>query len=560
MGLIAIASGGVEPSAVHLHLGSDGRYFKVGTTTQLLTTGNNSCAINSPQPVISLASTGTASSPGLGSDSIGVKSKSGANGTPCGQVDSTESVQFKPGTTIGGRTFSGVRFDLEITGNAIVKLTLSRGTTSAVYQLQTGTSIATSQSSEADYDTTVPYTVSSSPGDTTDACAAPNSSGPNSGPNDNCEWTVQPGFNFDTAVVTTVSTGSVAVEGSNDFGNNTNFDTVFFLSNGAPTPANDSVTTNEDTAVSGNVLTNDSDPDGNPLSASLVSGPSHGTLTLAGTGAFTYTPAANYQGSDSFTYAASDGSESTNATANITVSPVDDPPVAVDDTAEVNQHEFVDIPVVANDSDIDSSTLTPTNIGNISPANATATVNGDGTVRFTPPASYTGPGSFTYQASDGTLTSNTATVSVTVFPAICSNDTVTDADGSTVGTFTRLDDSFNCKRYTLDASAADDTVLFQPTGGDLVDYRGFVSFGANPSYTPGDPVVLNLDYDPTGGDTFRPVQWCAAPQFDGSHQVTSATIPSGETWCIASATTDPDGSGVPVTTFQVFGHDDPKFR
>jgi len=151
-------------------------------------------------------------------------------------------------------------------------------------------------------------------------------------------------------------------------------------------------------------------------------------------------------------------------------------------------------------------------------------------------------------------------VSVTVFPAICSNDTVTDADGSTVGTFTRLDDSFNCKRYTLDASAADDTVLFQPTGGDFVDYRGFVSFGSDPAYTPGDPVLLNLSYDPTGGDTFRPVQWCSAPHFDGSHQVTSATIPAGETWCIASAATDPDASGVPVTTFQVFGHDDPKFR
>ena len=53
-----------------------------------------------------------------------MKSKSGANGTPCGQVDSAETVQFKPGTTIGSRTFSGVRLDLEITGNAVAKLTL----------------------------------------------------------------------------------------------------------------------------------------------------------------------------------------------------------------------------------------------------------------------------------------------------------------------------------------------------------------------------------------------------------------------------------------------------
>src|SRR3954465_8491416 len=152
MGAVAIAtSGGAEPSAVRLHLGSNGKYFKFGTSTQTLTTANNSCGINSPSPVMSISSTGTASSPGLGTDSIGVKSKSGANGTPCGQVDSTETVQFKPGTTIGNRTFSGVRLDLEITGNAVAKLTLSRGTTTATYLLQTGTSIAAAQSSEPDY-------------------------------------------------------------------------------------------------------------------------------------------------------------------------------------------------------------------------------------------------------------------------------------------------------------------------------------------------------------------------------------------------------------------------
>src|SRR5262249_25355330 len=82
-------------------------------------------------------------------------------------------------------------------GNAIVKLTVSGGTSSQVYKLQTGTSITSEQSGEADYDTTVPYFASSGPGDTTDACAAPNSSGPNSSMSDNCEWTVTPGFNAD---------------------------------------------------------------------------------------------------------------------------------------------------------------------------------------------------------------------------------------------------------------------------------------------------------------------------------------------------------------------------
>ncbi|MGZ6907102.1 MAG: cadherin-like domain-containing protein [Acidimicrobiia bacterium] len=650
MGLVATATGGAPPSAVHLHLGSNGRYFQFGSTTQTLTTANNSCQVNSASPVMALTASGSQASPGLGADSIGVKSKSGANGTPCGQVDSSEGLILKPGTGISSRTFSGVRLDLEITGNAIVKLTLSKGATSAVYQLQTGTSIAAAQSGEPDYDTTVPYTVSSSPGDTTDACAAPNSSGPNSGPNDNCEWTVQPGFNFDTVALTTVSAGSVSLEGSNDFGNDPSFDSLFFLSNAAPTPTNDTVTTNEDTAASGNVLANDSDPDGNPLSASVVTSPVHGTLTLAANGAFTYTPAPDYNGADSFTYAASDGVVSTNANVGVTVTPVNDPPVARsgtattnedtavtitiatdvdstaltahctgagggsivdhgdgtvtftpatnfngsvtlvctatddkgagtatsativvgvtpvndapvahDDTAEVNQNSNAAIPVLGNDSDVDGDPLSPTSIGGITPLGATAVANADGTVTYTPPVGYAGAGSFSYKASDGQLTSNAATVSVTVFPVICSNDTVTDSDGGVIGSFTRLDDSFNCKRYALDASNASGTILFKPTGAAMVDYRGFVSFGTGPAPTPGDPVLLGLNYDPAGGSAFQPVRWCVAPQFDGNDLVTSATIPAGETWCIANADTRGAPSGGLVTTYQVFGHDDPKF-
>src|SRR5262249_55784661 len=154
-------------------------------------------------------------------------------------------------------------------------------------------------------DTMPPYIVNSGATDTVKSCAAPNSSGPNSGINDNCEWTVTPGFNFNSITLTTVSAGTVSLEGSNDFGNDPSFNTVFFLSNTPPTPANDNITTNEDTPVTGNVLANDTDPDGNALSASLVSGPSHGTLSLDATGAFTYLPSLNYNGPDSFMYAAS---------------------------------------------------------------------------------------------------------------------------------------------------------------------------------------------------------------------------------------------------------------
>src|SRR5207247_5315462 len=77
----------------------------------------------------------------------------------------------------------------------------------------------------------------------------------------------------------------------------------------------------------------DTDVDGNILTAALVSGPSHGTLTLNADGSFTYTPASNYNGSDSFTYKASDGSaNSATATVSLTVRSVNNPPVANDDS------------------------------------------------------------------------------------------------------------------------------------------------------------------------------------------------------------------------------------
>ena len=205
--------------------------------------------------------------PGLVSNSIGVKGSS-STGTPCGQVDGSESLKIERGSSLTGRRFTGVRLDLEMTGDAVVKLTLEQSTSpykKVTYQLQTGRSISTAQKNESDYDKTVPYAASSLGSETLDACAAPNSSGPNSNINDNCQWTVMPGFDFDKATLTT-SCGTVSLEGGSDFGTGTANDTLFYLSNSPPTATNNSYTTNEDEAVSGNVLTDgtpDSDPDGN---------------------------------------------------------------------------------------------------------------------------------------------------------------------------------------------------------------------------------------------------------------------------------------------------------
>ena len=100
--------------------------------------------------------------------------------------------------------------------------------------------------------------------------------------------------------------------------------------NSAPTAGNDTFSTAEDSALTvpaPGVLGNDSDPDGDPLTATLVAGPAHGTLTLNANGAFTYTPAPNYNGPDSFSYRASDGAlTSGTATVSLTITAVNDAP------------------------------------------------------------------------------------------------------------------------------------------------------------------------------------------------------------------------------------------
>jgi VCBS repeat-containing protein len=100
--------------------------------------------------------------------------------------------------------------------------------------------------------------------------------------------------------------------------------------NSAPVASDDAYATQEDTPLTvaaPGVLGNDSDPDGDALTAVLVEGPDHGTLTLDEAGSFTYTPDADYNGPDSFTYKANDGSlDSNTATVSLTVRPVNDAP------------------------------------------------------------------------------------------------------------------------------------------------------------------------------------------------------------------------------------------
>src|SRR6185295_1194587 len=170
--------------------------------------------------------------------------------------------------------------------------------------------------------------------------------------------------------------------------------------NDAPVAVNDSYTTPEDTTLSvaaPGVLINDSDVDGDTLSAALVSQPTHGSVTLNGNGRFSYVPAANYNGPDSFTYKANDGqADSGIATVTITITGVNDPPVAVNDSYTTPEDTTLNIAapgVLINDSDADGDTLSAVLVSQ--PTHGTLTLNGNGSFSYVPAANYNGSDSFT---------------------------------------------------------------------------------------------------------------------------------------------------------------------
>jgi Ca2+-binding RTX toxin-like protein len=215
--------------------------------------------------------------------------------------------------------------------------------------------------------------------------------------------------------------------------------------NDAPVAADDSYSVEEDTALTVaavGLLGNDSDADGDQLHAILVSGPAHGTVTLTQAGAFTYTPAANFNGPDSFTYKANDDAADSNiATVTINVAAVNDAPAATDGSYNVSEDNVLTVAaagVLDGDTDADGDPLTAVLVAG--PAHGSLALNADGSFSYAPNANFFGADTFTYTANDSTADSNVATVIIDVAPV---NDGVTitgSAKADTINAITTVSD------------------------------------------------------------------------------------------------------------------------
>jgi len=196
-----------------------------------------------------------------------------------------------------------------------------------------------------------------------------------------------------------------------------------------PTAANDSYSVIENhilTVSAPGTLTNDAPGLGTNLTAVLVSSPTNGILNLNTNGGFTYTPASNFVGTDTYTYEASDGlTNSDPATVTITVLS-NRPPVANDDGYSVVSGRLLTVSapgVLGNDAAGWGSNLTATLVSG--PANGTLDLSASGGFIYAATNNYTGPDSFTYEANDGVTSSAPATVTISVttnYPPVANDD------------------------------------------------------------------------------------------------------------------------------------------
>lgn len=316
--------------------------------------------------------------------------------------------------------------------------------------------------------------------------------------------------------------------------------------NDAPIAADDAVLTSEGIPVGGGVLANDSDIDGDTLTAVLVSGPTSGGLVFTADGTFQYTPAVDFNGTDSFVYSIADtAGETDTATVTVTVVPASDAPTAVDDVVDTDEDTDVSGNVLLNDSGSDGPLIAALVDG---PANGTVELRTDGTFEYRPDADFNGADAFTYTVIDADGDTATATVTVNVAavndaPSATDDAAATTEDGAVVGNVLLNDSDIDGGPLTAAlvsgpangtvSLSADGTFLYQP----VADFNGTDSF----------------DYEVAdgGGLTRRAtVLISVTPVNDGPSAVNDDVVTAEDTTAVGDVLAndfDPDGDMLTAT-------------
>ncbi|MBK9287913.1 MAG: tandem-95 repeat protein [Flavobacteriales bacterium] len=219
--------------------------------------------------------------------------------------------------------------------------------------------------------------------------------------------------------------------------------------NDQPTAGDDAASVNEDNTLNAVVTGNDSDPDGDALTYALVSGgtaTANGALTFNVNGSYSYLPNANYNGTVSFTYQACDpGALCDQAVVTITVTAVNDAPVANDDAYSMSEDGTLANAVSGNDSDVEGALNWSLVSGGTATSNGVLSLNATGTFTYTPNANHNGTVSFTYQVCDAGGLCDPATVTITINAAndapVAGDDAFTMNEDATLSDVLSANDS-----------------------------------------------------------------------------------------------------------------------
>ena len=256
----------------------------------------------------------------------------------------------------------------------------------------------------------------------------------------------------------------------------------------------DTATTNEDAAIDIDVLANDDDSaDGSDAAVSPVESVTqgaNGSVSINADGTVKYTPNADFNGSDSFTYTNKEGQE---ATVNVTVDAVNDLTVVANDTATTNEDAAIDIDVLANDDD-STDAVDNGSAAVVSPVesvtqgtNGIVTINADGTVKYTPNADFNGNDSFTYTNAEGQVGTVNVTITKVNDVAVAFDDAVT------------TDENTILNSSVPEASDVDGTIVSYQLVDDVK--IGKLIFNEDGSYT----FNPNADFDYLAVDASRDV-------------------------------------------------------
>ena len=303
-----------------------------------------------------------------------------------------------------------------------------------------------------------------------------------------------------------------------------------------PVAGNDTAETDEDESVTINVLDNDTDPDGDPLTVTSATS-TNGTVTINPDGTLTFTPAPDYNGPATITYTVEDGNGgSSTATVDVTVNPVNDAPVAEDDTAATDPSTPVDIPVLDNDSDVDNDPLTVTSA---TATNGTVRINPDGTLTYTPNDGFEGEDTITYTIDDGNGGTDTGIVTVSVGDGNLPPDAVNDTASTTPATAVVIPVLAN------DIDPEDDpltvTAATAANGTVTINADGTITYTPNAGFTGQDTITYTITDGISGTDTAT-VLVTVSPVLPGPDGTVEGT--AGNDLIDTSYTGDPEGDFV----------------